>query len=220
MPQMPKLDSREAHFRIASDTPGLDLFLRYLAPASPQAVAKIVLYVHGATFPSALSIAHRFDGHSWRDDLNAAGFDVWGLDFAGFGGSDRYREMAESPENRRPLGRAQESSRQIESAARFILTHFGQQRLSIISHSWGGMPTGLFAGRHPELVERIVFFAPVAQRQTASNDVQARTGVPAWRLVSLDEQWKRFVADVPAGEKPVLSRSDFEEWGQRYLDTD
>jgi pimeloyl-ACP methyl ester carboxylesterase len=218
--EQPKLDAREEHFRIPSDIPGLNLFLRRLAPATQPSTQKIVLYVHGATFPSALSIAHRFDGHSWRDDLNAAGFDVWGLDFAGFGGSDRYREMAESPENRRPLGRAQESSRQIESAARFILTHFGQQRLSIISHSWGGMPTGLFAGRHPELVERIVFFAPVAQRQAASNDVQARTGVPAWRLVSLDEQWKRFVADVPAGERPVLSRSAFDEWGQRYLDTD
>jgi hypothetical protein len=26
-----------------------------------------VLYIHGATFPSAPSIAHRFDGWSWRD---------------------------------------------------------------------------------------------------------------------------------------------------------
>ena len=49
-----------------------------------------MLYIHGATFPSALSIAHRFDGTSWRDVLNEAGFDVWGLDFYGFGHSDRY----------------------------------------------------------------------------------------------------------------------------------
>jgi pimeloyl-ACP methyl ester carboxylesterase len=123
MPQMPKLDAREAHFRIASDTPGLDLFLRYLAPSSPQTVAKIVLYVHGATFPSGLSIAHRFGGHSWRDDLNAAGFDVWGLDFVGFGGSERYSEMSQSPENQPPLGRAEGSSRQIEKpCASFLPT--------------------------------------------------------------------------------------------------
>jgi pimeloyl-ACP methyl ester carboxylesterase len=220
MIELPKLDAREEHFRIPSDIPGLNLFLRRLAPATQPAMRRIVLYVHGATFPSALSVAHRFDGYSWRDNLNAAGFDVWGLDFAGFGGSDRYQEMAESPENRRPLGRAQESSGQIERAARFILAHQGQQRLSIIAHSWGSMPTGLFAGRHPELVERIVLFAPVAQRQAASNEVLTQTSVPAWRLVSLGEQWKRFVADVPAGERPVLSRSAFEEWGPRYLDTD
>jgi pimeloyl-ACP methyl ester carboxylesterase len=220
MIELPKLDLREEHFRIPSDTPGLKLFLRHLAPAAQPTAPKIVLYVHGATFPSALSIAHRFDGYSWRDDLNAAGFDVWGLDFVGFGSSDRYQQMAEPPESQRPFGRAEESSRQIERATRFILARLRQQRLSIISHSWGSMPTGVFAGRHPELVERIVFFAPVAQRRTELNDVQTKTSFPAWRLVSLDEQWKRFVADVQAGERPVLSRSDFDEWGQRYLDTD
>jgi hypothetical protein len=57
-----KLDARERHFRIPSPHPGLNLFLRYLAPARALAGApKVVLYVHGATFPSALSIAHRFE---------------------------------------------------------------------------------------------------------------------------------------------------------------
>jgi hypothetical protein len=41
----------------------LSLFLRFLPtanakPPSPRAV----LYIHGGTFPSAVSIAHRFDG--------------------------------------------------------------------------------------------------------------------------------------------------------------
>ena len=39
--------------------------------------------MHGATFPSALSIAHRFDGRSWRDELCDEGFHVWGFDFHG-----------------------------------------------------------------------------------------------------------------------------------------
>ncbi|HEV2185813.1 MAG TPA: hypothetical protein VGR70_01310, partial [Stellaceae bacterium] len=71
----PQLDPREAHFRIPSPHPGLSLFLRHLprretAPPQPRAI----LYVHGGTFPSALSIAHRFDGRSWRDSLCDAGF--------------------------------------------------------------------------------------------------------------------------------------------------
>ena len=71
----PKLDPKEEHFRIASNIDGLTLFLRYLPPNTRQAGAsKIVLYVHGGSFPSALSIAHRFDGRSWRDDLTEAGF--------------------------------------------------------------------------------------------------------------------------------------------------
>lgn len=216
MPQTPKLDSREAHFLIPSDTRGLYLFLRHLAPASPPTVPKIVLYVHGATFPSALSIAHRFDGHSWRDDLNAAGFDVWGLDFAGFGGSDRYPEMSLSPEGQPPLGRAEEASGQIEKAACFILAHHGLPRLSIIAHSWGSMPAGRFVGDHPQLVDRVVFFAPIARRSNRSKPPV----LPAWRLVSLDEQRNRFAEDVPANQSAVLSRHHFDEWGPLYLETD
>jgi alpha-beta hydrolase superfamily lysophospholipase len=87
----PRLDPREAHHVVPSPVEGLQLFLRHLPPRA--AATGIVLYVHGATFPSALSVAHRFDGHSWRDALCEAGFHVWGLDFLGYGESDRYPEM-------------------------------------------------------------------------------------------------------------------------------
>jgi len=43
---------------------------------------------------------------------------------------------------------------------------------------------------------------------------------PAWRIVTLQDQWSRFVEDVPAHEPPVLSRVHFDEWGERYLDSD
>src|SRR4051812_36142549 len=79
-PMAAKLDPREEHHRIASPHSGLSLFLRYLSPRDAKS-ERVVLYVHGGTFPSALSIAHRFDGRSWRDELNNAAFHVWGLDF-------------------------------------------------------------------------------------------------------------------------------------------
>ena len=93
----PKLDPAEEHFRIPSHHEGLSLFLRYLPPTAARSGAGVVLYVHGATFPSALSIAHRFDGRSWRDELADAGFHVWGLDFHGYGLSDLYPAMADCP---------------------------------------------------------------------------------------------------------------------------
>lgn len=160
----PKLDPREEHFHAPSHHDGLSLFLRYLPPDREQAPSgKVVLYVHGGTFPSALSIAHRFDGRSWRDDLCAAGFHVWGLDFHGFGKlSDPYPEMAEPAESHAPLGRAENASRQIEQAVRFICTHHAVTRLSIIAHSWGSIASGRFAGRCPELVDRLVFFCPIS----------------------------------------------------------
>src|SRR5215469_9149720 len=98
-----KLDPLEEHFRIRWPHPDLSLFLRFLPARGEQRTRRAVLYVHGATFPSALSIAHRFDGKSWRDALNEAGFDVWGLDFYGFGHSGRYREMSQPAQNHLPL---------------------------------------------------------------------------------------------------------------------
>ena len=213
--RLPQLDARERHFRVPWIN-GLSLFLRYLGPALVPTTSKIVLYVHGATFPSGLSIAHRFDGHSWRDELNGAGFQVWGLDFIGYGGSDRHPEMFESADCKPMPGRAESASRQIEKAAEFILRFHQQSRISIIAHSWGSMAAGLFAGRRPELVERLVFFAPIAQR--TRRDEPKR--FPSWRLVSLQEQWDRFTADVPPGESPVLLKRHFEEWGALYVETD
>jgi pimeloyl-ACP methyl ester carboxylesterase len=213
------LDPREEHFRIPGPREDALLFLRYLPAArttfDPR---RAVLYVHGATFSSALSIAHRFEGRSWRDALGDAGFDVWGLDLYGFGNSDRYPEMdrpaAESP----ALCVADDAARQVEAAVRFILAHQNIGSISLIAHSWGSMPAGLFAGEHPALVERLVLFAPIARRDPRRYEQPAT--FPAWRIVTLEDQWDRFVEDVPAHEAPVLSRLHFDEWGQRYLDSD
>jgi len=107
----PKLDPREAEVRIPSHHSGLHLFLRHLPPPDGHAPQGVVLYVHGCTFPSALSVAYRFDGRSWRDELCDAGFHVWALDFHGFGRfSDPYPEMAEPADAHLPLGRTEDAS--------------------------------------------------------------------------------------------------------------
>jgi hypothetical protein len=55
-----QLDPREGHYWIPSHHDGLSLFLRHLGPEDGGRGDRIALYVHGATFPSALSVAHRF----------------------------------------------------------------------------------------------------------------------------------------------------------------
>jgi pimeloyl-ACP methyl ester carboxylesterase len=214
---MPELEPREECFRLASPHRGLSLFLRSLASnRGVEPLRPPLLYVHGGTFPSALSIAHRFDGRSWRDALCDEGFHVWGLDFHGFGESDPYPEMMQPTEAHPPLGRAAACSRQLETAVRFISEHHAVPRVSLIAHSWGTIVAGELAGRRPELVDRLVFFGPIARREPQSE----RQRLPGWRLISLHDQWERFVADVPSGAAPVLSRRHFDEWGERYLDAD
>jgi pimeloyl-ACP methyl ester carboxylesterase len=115
-----------------------------------------------------------------------------------------------------PLCRADDASRQIEAAVRTIGDHHGVPRVSIIAHSWGTIAAGRFACRCPDLIDRLVFFGPIARR----GGVGGAPAVPAWRSVTLQEQWNRFTAEVPAGEPPVLSRHHFVAWGERYLDSD
>ena len=213
-----KLDPREEHFWIPGPRDGMQLFLRRLSPPAGKRNDRIVMYVHGATFPSALSIAHRFDGRSWRDELCDAGFDVWGLDFYGFGASDRYPEMNEPAAANASLCHAAEASEQIAAAVRFILEHEAAARLSLIAHSWGTIAAARFAGAHPALVDRLVLFGPIARRPPRRYEKPAAT--PAWQVVTLEAQWTRFTEDVPPGEPPVLSRAHFDAWGERYLDSD
>ena len=118
------LDPREEHYFISSSRPDLKLFVRRLPPRSQwQETALPVLYIHGATFPSALSIAHRFDGYSWRDAVCDAGWDVWSFDFHGFGYSDRYPKMDQPAQANSPLCLAEDASEQLEMVVRFILQH-------------------------------------------------------------------------------------------------
>jgi len=230
----------EEHFLVPFGTGGLQLFLRHL-PASHRATndtadvatrattngaigattdgAKSVLFVHGATFPSALAAAFPFGGHSWMEDLSRAGIDSWALDFMGYGGSDRYPQMSDPAATGAPLLRAEEASRQIEAAMRFIRDQQHIQKVSIIAHSWGTLPSGLFATLHPELMDRLVLFGPVAQRHEQPGKDSANEAAPAWN-VTVEAQRKRFYGYVPRGEAPVLAASDMVLWGPAYLATD
>jgi len=176
-----------------------------------------VLYVHGGTFGIANALLFRFGGVSWADALNEAGFSAWGVDFAGYGGSESYPDMANpAPAPGEPLGRAPAAARQIERAVRAILQETGASRVSIIAHSWGTMAAGKFAGEHPELVDRIVFFAPIVRRDILKE-------VPAlgpWQFLTVEQQHKRFVEDVPKDHAPVLDEADFPAWASLYLSTD
>lgn len=186
----------------------LSLLLREQASLTGDR-SRPVLYIHGSTFPSALSIMFQFEGRSWADSLNGAGYDVFGLDFAGYGGSQRYDGAG-------PRGRTVETADQVERAVRFILQETGAQRISIIAHSWGTMPAGRFAGDHPDLVEKLVLFGPMARREgPVLDDVIA----PHFD-VTIEAQHERFIDDVPAGAPQVLIEDDFPRWASAYLDSD
>jgi pimeloyl-ACP methyl ester carboxylesterase len=113
-----------------------------------------VLYVHGFTFPSASSVAYRFNGRSWADDLSEHGFDVWAIDFVGYGGSTRPAEMNAPAAENPALGRAPAAARQIGAVVDHIRKQRDGARVHLVAHSWGTLAAGLFASDHADAVGR------------------------------------------------------------------
>ncbi len=201
--------------RVPVDSTGLRVALWHEAASRPGTHAP-VLFVHGASFPSSLAAGFKFDGVSWMDHLAARGFDVWALDFLGYGASDRYPAMREPAGAHAPLGRSADAARQIAAAVAYIERQRRAPRVSIVAHSWGTMPAGLFAATHAPQVDRLVLFGPVAARHEAPDT----TRFEAYWFVTEEAQRARFYGYVPAGERPVLDPRYFATWGPAYMATD
>jgi pimeloyl-ACP methyl ester carboxylesterase len=197
-------------FRIPATGACPSLFVR----RQPRIGAPAILYIHGATFPSALSVGFDFGNGSWMDDWNARGFDAWAFDFAGFGESGRYAAMSEPADRCPPLCRAPEAAQQIASVLALMARELGPAPVSLVAHSWGGAPAAIAAIAQPERIDRLVLFAPIARRTCGT----VPASMPAWANITNEAQYKRFVEDVPKDRAPVLE--GFDRWAPTYLASD
>lgn len=200
--------------RIDSGVGDLKLFLRR-QPAARASDAPPVLILHGATFPSANAAAWRIDGRSWMDELADAGFDVWALDFLGYGESDRYPEMQLDAEHGEPLGDVDAMVRQLERAIEWITAERAVTRAHLIAHSAGTFVAARYAERHPSRIERLVLFgapAPATGPRSAPAEMQRHL------QVSAADQLAAFEDEVRAAGR--LDMKMFEQWSRAYLASD
>lgn len=187
-----------------------------LAVTRQPAAGNAVLYVHGATFPAALSIAWKMEGVSWMDQLQTAGMDAWAFDFAGYGDSDRPQVFERDALSEPPFGQCAVAAEQIAAVLRYI----GEQRpgvaIHVIAHSWGTLPAQQAAIDHPELVSRLVLFGPVATRDGAADS----TPQPAWTLIDAAHQRPRQRSGLPDHAPTPVDDAELERWCTAYLDSD
>lgn len=111
-----------------------------------------LLLVHGLTYSS-----HEFDvnykDYSVARFFARRGFNVWLLDIAGYGQSDEVEDgfMPDSDY----------AAEDILAAATLILEHEGRKSLDVMGWSWGTVTAGRFAAENPELVRKLVLYAPI-----------------------------------------------------------
>ena len=85
----PKLATES--YMIPSADAGIQLYIRNKHPAGVTTFPgdKILLYVHGATYPSETAFDLPLGGRSMMDYIAQQGWDVYLVDVRGYGGSTR-----------------------------------------------------------------------------------------------------------------------------------
>ena len=111
-----------------------------------------LLFVHGLTYSS-----HEFDvdyrDYSLAGFFAKSGYNVWLLDIAGYGQSQAV-EDGFTPDS-------DYAAEDILAAVKVILERSGRKSLDILGWSWGTVTAGRFAADNPELVHRLVMYAPI-----------------------------------------------------------
>ena len=111
-----------------------------------------ILLIHGVTYSS-----HEFDlnykDYSLVRRLAGEGYRVWRLDIMGYGQSEKVKDGFK-PDSEYAAGN-------IAAAVERIVRETGQKRIDLLGWSWGTVTAGRYAAEHPELLRRLVLYAPI-----------------------------------------------------------
>ena len=203
--------------------PGISVYVRNKRPSGMTSFSpeKTVLYVHGATYPSETAFDLRLDGLSWMDYIAKAGYDVWLVDVRGYGGSTRPPAMDQPANANPPFATTAEAVRDVGAAVDHILKKRGIPKLNLIGWSWGTATMAWYTAQNNAKVHKLVLYAPLWIRTTASL-VQAGAGpVPAYRTVPMSAAKQRWLTGVaPDKQKDLIPPGWFEAWADATWKTD
>lgn len=176
-----------------------------------------VLFLHGSSFPSSLAFGFKMADYSWIDNLTENGYDVYALDFLGYGHADRYPEMEAVSGEGKPVGRALEVYQDVDKAIELIRQRTRKNKVYLIGHSWGGSVAALYAEKFPEKVSKLVLFAAITRRQdsAAAEKIQGsfQSLTPEQRVAAMKNL-------TPTKQICQLEPEIFEIWGNRWLQSD
>jgi pimeloyl-ACP methyl ester carboxylesterase len=207
-------------FTVPGADAGISLYVRNkrLASTTTFDADNVVLFVHGATYPSETGFDLRLEGVSWMDVLAAQGYDVYMVDIRGYGKSTRPPEMGQPPLANKPIVNTDTAARDYAAAADWVRARRSIPKLVALGHSWGTVITALYTTRHPDQVSRLVLYAPVWLRNSPSlTDSGGQLG--AYRQVTIEQARKRKETGLVPGRKPQPD-AWFEAWARETFESD
>ncbi len=217
---VPKLVTEE--FMVPAADPGISLYVRnkHLQGVKKFHGEKILLYVHGATYPSETAFDLKLNGLSWMEYIARHGYDVYLVDLRGYGKSTRPPEMDRPAADNEPIVRTDTAVKDVGAAIDFILKRDSVSKINLLGWSWGTTIVGWYTAQNSDKVNRLVLYAPQWIRNTpALTDSGAKLG--AYRAVSRDAARNRWLAGVPEDKKASLIPPGwFEAWADATFATD
>ena len=218
----PPLKIAMEEFMVPSGDAGIDLYVRNKHPQGVNAYAneKILLYVHGSTYPSETAFDLQLNGMSWMDYIASHGYDVYLVDLRGYGKSTRPPEMSQPADMNAPIVRTEQAAKDVSAAVNFILKRRGAFKLNLLGWSWGTSIMGLYTTQNNDKVNKLVLYAPQWVRNTpALTDSGGKIG--AYRTVSKDAAKVRWLTGVPEAKKADLIPAGwFDAWADATFATD
>jgi pimeloyl-ACP methyl ester carboxylesterase len=222
MAQPPKTLVSEDYFVKASD-PGIQIFVRnkHLKGVRNFASEKIVLFVHGSTYPADTSFDLPLDGLSWMDYIAQRGFDVYLLDLRGYGRSTRPPEMDQPAEKNPPIVTTDVAVRDVASVVDNILARRKVSKINLIGWSWGTTIMATYTTQNNAKVEKLVLYAAQWLRTTPPLTASGYGPLGAYRTVTMNSAKNRWLTGVPENKKADLIPAGwFEQWAAATQDTD
>ena len=162
---------------------------------------RVVLFLHGNTFPGVPGADLRLKPYDWMLALAKAGFDAFTMDQSGYGFSPR--PAMDNPCNAdpaqqasilipRPLSTtcpatypfrfatAQTEWDEIDRVVDYLRALRGVERIDLVGWSVGGRRAGSYAAGHPDKVGKLLLLAPVytATESSAPPTVLPQPGFP------------------------------------------
>jgi pimeloyl-ACP methyl ester carboxylesterase len=208
-------------FMLPTADAGISLYVRNKHPRGLTAVRsdRVLLYVHGATYPAETAFDLELNGLSWMDYIAERGYDVYLVDVRGYGRSTRPLQMDQPPEQNAPLARTEAAVRDVSTAVDFILKRRGVQRLDLLGWSWGTVTMGWYTAQHNDRVEKLVLLAPLWLSPTPRPASTAKIG--AYRTVTRAAAKARWYAGVPADKQAgLIPPGWFDAWADATFATD
>ncbi len=213
---------RVEEFMVPSGDQGISLYVRNKRPETLLQIPgeRIVLFVHGATYPSETTFDLQLGGLSWMDYIAQQGYDVYLMDLPGYGRSTRPPEMDQPTEANPPIVRTITAVRTVGTVVDFILKRCKVAKIDLIGWSWGTSLVGMYTSQNNDKVNRLGLYAPMWISSPASlPDPSAKLG--AYRKVTRDSAWARWVSGVAEDKRADLVPPGwFETWADATFASD